>query len=192
MVPATRAMPTVVVRGRVDPAERADENNHKLLAQVPCRKYNQTMLDDDRHDEDAAAVRLAVALKRLRARLREESGTSAAGLSLSQLSILQRLRLDGPATAASLAAAEHVSQQAIAQGVAPLKVAGLVGSKPDPDDGRKTLISITDAGLGLRESIIASRHSWLSRAIESTVDARERAALEKTIELLERLADAEA
>ena len=150
------------------------------------------MDDDDRYDQDAAAIRLALALKRLRARLRAESGTSAAGLSMSQLAILQRLRLEGPATAASLAAVEHVSQQAIAQSVAPLRAAGMVGSRPDPDDGRKTLISITDAGLGLRESIIASRHSWLSRAIESTVDARERAALEKAIELLERLADAEA
>jgi DNA-binding MarR family transcriptional regulator len=144
------------------------------------------------HDEDAAAIRLALALKRLRARLREESGGSATGLSLSQLSILQRLRLDGPATAASLAAAEHVTQQAIAQSLAPLRVAGLVQSRPDPDDGRKTLISITDAGLRLRESIIASRTSWLERAIDSTIGAEERAALDSAIELLERLADADA
>jgi DNA-binding MarR family transcriptional regulator len=143
------------------------------------------------HDKDAAAIRLALALKRLRARLREESGRSFTGLSISQLSILQRLRLDGPATAASLAAAEHVSQQAIAQSVVPLKSAGLVRSKPDPKDGRKTLISITDAGLRLRESIIASRNSWLARAVDSTIDAEERAALDKAIELLERLADAD-
>ena len=144
------------------------------------------------HDEDAAAIRLALALKRLRARLREESGGSATGLSLSQLSILQRLRLDGPATAASLAAAEHVTQQAIAQSLAPLRAAGPVQSRPDPDDGRKTLISITDAGLRLRESIIASRTSWLERAIDSTIGAEERAALDSAIELLERLADADA
>lgn len=149
------------------------------------------MSGDDTQERDAAAIRLALVLKRLRARLREETGSSSAGLSISQLSVLQRLRLDGAATAASLAAAEHVSQQAIAQCVAPLRSAGLVRSTPDPDDGRKTLISITDAGLGLRESIIASRHSWLERAIDSTVDAQERATLTKAIELLERLADAD-
>ena len=142
-------------------------------------------------DKDAAAIRLALALARLRARLREESGRNSTGLSLSQLSIIQRLRLDGPATAASLAAAEHVSQQAIAQSVVPLKAAGLVRSRPDPSDGRKTLISITDAGLELRESIIASRNSWLTRTVDATIDAKERAALDKAIELLERLADAD-
>ena len=148
-------------------------------------------MPDSVHGEDPAATRLALALKRLRARLREEAGASSTGLSISQLSILQRLRLDGPATAASLAAAEHVSQQAIAQNVAPLRSAGLVRSRPDPGDGRKTQISITAAGLGLRESIIASRNTWLERAIDSTVDARERAALDKAIDLLERLDDAD-
>jgi DNA-binding MarR family transcriptional regulator len=142
------------------------------------------------HDKDPVAIRLALALTRLRARLRGESSASSTGLSISQLSILQWLHLNGPATAASLAAAEHVSQQAIAQNVAPLKSAGLVQSKPDPQDGRKTLISMTDAGHRLRESIIASRNAWLVRAIDSTIDAEERAALEETIELLERLADA--
>jgi DNA-binding MarR family transcriptional regulator len=140
--------------------------------------------------EDAAAIRLALALKRLRARLREESGGITAGLSLAQLSILQRLRLNGPATAATLAAAEHVSQQAIAQSLGPLRGAGLVQSRSHPQDGRKTMISITAAGLGLHESIIASRASWLEQAIDATIDAEERAALDRAIELLERLADA--
>jgi DNA-binding MarR family transcriptional regulator len=142
-------------------------------------------------DKDAVAIRLALALTRLRARLREESSGSIAGLSISQLSILQRLRLSGPATAASLAAEEHVSQQAIAQSVVLLKSADLVQSEPDPKDGRKTLISITDAGLRLRESIIASRNSWLARAVDSTIDVEERATLDKAVALLERLADAD-
>ena len=148
-------------------------------------------MPDSTPDKDAVATRLALALTRLRARLREESGRDSTGLSISQLSILQRVRRDGPATAASLAAAEHVSQQAIAQSVVPLKSAGLVRSRPEPKDGRKALISITDAGLSLRESIIASRNSWLSRAVDSTIDSQEQAALDKAIELLERLADAD-
>jgi DNA-binding MarR family transcriptional regulator len=146
-------------------------------------------MPDVTHDRDPLATRLALALKRLRTRLREESRASSTGLSISQLSILQRLRLNGAATAASLAVAEHVSQQAIAQSVVPLRSAGLVRSEPDPDDGRKTLISITDAGLAMRDSIIASRDSWLAQAIDSTIDPGERAALDKAVELLERLAD---
>lgn len=130
-------------------------------------------------------------LKRLRARLREEAGTDSTGLSTSQQAIIQRLRLGGPTTAASLAAAEHISQQAVAQIVAPLKSAGLIQSEPDLKDGRKTLISVTDAALELRDSIFASRNSWLARTIDSTIDVEERPALEKAIELLERLADAD-
>jgi len=137
------------------------------------------------------AIRLAVAIKRLQTRLREVASAGATGMSISQLAILKRLRDDGPATASSLAVAEHVSQQAIAQTLATLRRAGLVQAKPDAADGRKTLISVTKAGKGLFESAIASRNAWLIQAIDSKISARERPALAKAIELLERLADAE-
>jgi DNA-binding MarR family transcriptional regulator len=142
-------------------------------------------------DTARAAVRLAVAVKRLRSRMREESGATSAGLSVAQLSIFSRLMNEGAVTAASLAAAEHVSQQAIAQSLTGLKADGLVSMKPDPADGRKSLISVTAAGRRLFESIMASRDDWLIRAIESAIGPGERAALEKAIELLERLGDAD-
>jgi DNA-binding MarR family transcriptional regulator len=106
------------------------------------------------------------------------------------VAVLKRLRDGGPTTASELAAAEHVSHQAITQTLAALKHGGLVRAEPDPNDGRKSVISVTSAGNRLFESAIASRDAWLARAIESVVSARERAALEKAIELLERLADA--
>jgi DNA-binding MarR family transcriptional regulator len=143
------------------------------------------------NDTDPLAIRLALAIKRLRARLRDESGASSSGLSTAQLSIISRLRSGGPATASALAAAEHVSQQAIAQSIAPLKAAGLLRSTPDRVDGRKSLISITEAGRAMRDTVVASRDSWLARAIDATTDADERATLDAAIGLLERLADAE-
>ncbi|MEN6372189.1 MAG: MarR family transcriptional regulator [Armatimonadota bacterium] len=143
------------------------------------------------NDKNEIAIRLVLAVKRLKSRLREESHADSTGLSISQLCILHRLNRNGPATAASLATAEHVSQQAIAQILTILKSAGLVQADADPNDGRKTLISITDAGLRLRESMIASRNAWLVRAIDSTIDAEELGSLDKAIELLERLADAD-
>src|SRR5689334_4284581 len=96
-------------------------------------------IDEQAHDKQSAAMRLAVAIKRLRARLREVAPASAAGLPIAQLAILQRLRTAGPATAAALAIAEHVSQQAIAQNLSALKHAGLVAVAADPTDGRKRL-----------------------------------------------------
>jgi hypothetical protein len=38
---------------------------------------------------------------------------------------------------------------------------------------------------------LLKKNAWLVRAIDSTIDVRERAALIKAIELLERLADAD-
>jgi DNA-binding MarR family transcriptional regulator len=139
---------------------------------------------------DPLAVRLAVAVKRLRARLREAAWAGGVELPIAQVAVIKRLRNDGPATASALAAAEHVTHQAIAQTLEALKGAGLVRAAADPSDGRKNVISVTAAGNRLFESAIASRDAWLARAIEGTVSPRERVALEKSIELLERLADA--
>ena len=69
-------------------------------------------MDDIPLESDPPALRLAMAVARLRGRLREIDRSGSMGLTLTQLGIVQRLRRDGPATAASLAAAEHVSQQA--------------------------------------------------------------------------------
>jgi DNA-binding MarR family transcriptional regulator len=138
---------------------------------------------------DPLAVRLAVAIKRLRARLRE-AARPAVALPIAHVAVIKRLRDDGPTTASELAATEHVTHQAIAQTLAALKRKGLVRSEADPTDGRKSVIRVTPAGNRLFASAIASRDAWLARAIESVVSPRERAALEKSIELLERLADA--
>lgn len=96
---------------------------------------------------------------------------------------------EGPVTAASLAAAEHVSQQAIAQSLAGLKTGGLVSVQPDPADGRKSLLEVTAAGRALYETILASRDDWLIRAIESAIGPDERPVLDQGIEMLERLGD---
>jgi DNA-binding MarR family transcriptional regulator len=141
----------------------------------------------DRRDTAETAVRLAVAVKRLQARIREEAGVTSTGLSVAQVSIFSRLVHEGPVTAASLAAAEHVSQQAIAQSLAGLKTGGLVSVKPDPADGRKSLLEVTATGRALYETILASRDDWLIRAIESAVNPAERPVLERAIEMLERL-----
>ncbi len=142
--------------------------------------------------QEDLAIRLVLAVKRLRARLRETWPSPVQSLPTAQLAILKRLRDDGPTTAATLASAEHVSQQAIAQQVAALREAGLVRTKPDPTDRRKTLVSITKSGLTLFDAVAESRNAWLMRAIASQVPAKEQAALGKAIELLERLASSDA
>ena len=138
--------------------------------------------------QEEMAVRLALVIKRIRARLKETRPDQAKSLPISQLAILARLRDDGPTTASVLAAAEHVSQQAVAQHVAALRDAGLVQTAADAQDRRKLLVSITRAGRKLFDAAADSRNAWLARAIATEVSAKERPALAKAIDLLERLA----
>ena len=83
------------------------------------------------HDEASDAVRLAMAVFRLRSRIRIEAGLRSTGIPISQLAVLGRIIDEGPTTAAALAASEHVTQQAIAQSLATLKQRGLVQKQAD-------------------------------------------------------------
>jgi DNA-binding MarR family transcriptional regulator len=139
----------------------------------------------------ATAQRLQDAMKRLRARLRAESGQNATGLTATQLGVLASVIREGPVTAARLAALEHVSAQAITQILTVLKAEGLVRSEPDPLDGRKKLVSADASATELVDRILAGRGSFLARAIDQVVVPEERGDLEKAIELLERLAEAD-
>ncbi|GDY71234.1 hypothetical protein SAV31267_007190 [Streptomyces avermitilis] len=130
-------------------------------------------------------------MKRLRARLRAESGQNATGLTATQLGVLASVVREGPVTAARLAALEHVTAQAIAQILAVLKAAGLVHSEPDPQDGRKKLISADPSATVLIDRLLTGRASFLARAIDQEVAPDEGEDVEKAIELLERLAEAD-
>jgi DNA-binding MarR family transcriptional regulator len=142
-------------------------------------------------NEASDAVRLAMAVSRLRSRIRIEAGVGSTGIPISQLSVLGRIIDEGPTTAAALAAGEHVTQQAIAQSLATLKQRGLVEKQADPSDGRKSLVTATAAGRKLRETLTASREEWLTRAVDAAVKPEERSQLREAIDLLERIADVE-
>ena len=141
--------------------------------------------------EASDAVRLAMAVTRLRSRIRIESGLRSTGIPISQLAVLGRIIEEQPTTAAALAAGEHVTQQAIAQSLATLTERGLVQKQADPSDGRKSLVTATAAGRELIETIAASREEWLSKAIDAAVAPEERPLLREAIELLQRIADIE-
>ena len=141
------------------------------------------------HNEASDAVRLAMAVSRLRSRIRTEAGMRSTGIPISQLAVLGRIIDEGPTTAAALAAGEHVTQQAIAQSLATLKERGLVEKHADPGDGRKSLVTATAAGRELRQAIVASREEWLAQAVDAAVRPGERALLREAIGLLERIAD---
>jgi DNA-binding MarR family transcriptional regulator len=138
---------------------------------------------------DDQALRLASAVSKLRTGLRD-ARWQVTDLAITQVSILRNLDGMGPMTASRLAAIEHISPQAVAQQLTGLKERGYIETQPDPDDARKTVISLTDDGRALLAAVLESREAWLARAIEETVAPEERADLDRAIDVLERLAAA--
>ncbi|WP_031519891.1 MarR family winged helix-turn-helix transcriptional regulator [Streptomyces sp. NRRL F-5123] len=139
-----------------------------------------------RTDTGVLAGELRVALASLVRRLREQAdGTD---LTRSQSSVLLRLEREGPATATALARAEGVRPQSMAKIVQALESAGLVGGAPDPKDGRKTLLSLTDAAREEFRTGRLAKQDWLTKALDTTLTAEEIDRLASVTDLLRRLA----
>jgi DNA-binding MarR family transcriptional regulator len=136
-------------------------------------------------DNAALASDLRVVLGRLIRRVRAEHR-----FPYTQGVVLGRLDREGPQSVSDLAASERVRPQSMAQTVGDLEADGLVGRRPDPDDGRRALVSLTVAGRSELEADRRHREGWLVRAIEE-LPAEDRTTVERAIVLLSRLADAE-
>ena len=133
------------------------------------------------------AAQIRTILSRLKRRLREHGGRE--DLTPSQISVLLRLEKDGAATVSGLARAEGVRPQSMSSIVTSLQDAGLVSGIPDPDDGRKTLMSLSKkCEKRLRESR-AARQDWLTSTILQKLSAQEQQQLSAALELLSRLAE---
>jgi DNA-binding MarR family transcriptional regulator len=129
------------------------------------------------------------AMTRLRARLRAESSPGDMRLNWSQLTTLARIVADGPATTSELAQAEHVRRQSMAETIAALRADRLVDPRPDPNDGRKTLIHATARGRTLSATIPAAREAWLDSAVNNLLDPEEQQTLRKAAAIMNRIAD---
>ncbi|KAB1989915.1 MarR family winged helix-turn-helix transcriptional regulator [Streptomyces triticiradicis] len=136
-----------------------------------------------------AAQDLRVAFSLLRRRIREVPGTQdrAQDLTPSQISALTLVSKSGAATASALAAAEGVRPQSMAATLAALDRYGLIQRNPDPGDGRRQLVTLTDAGRERVEGTRQARSEWLARAFEERCTEDERRTVIEAMALLERL-----
>jgi DNA-binding MarR family transcriptional regulator len=134
-----------------------------------------------------AARELRVLFSRLRRRLR--SLAIDEDLTPSQTAVLTRLWKDGASSASELAGAEGVRPQSMATIVAALEQRGLVERTPDPEDGRRQVVSLTGQGRRRAESDRQVRQEWLARAIQERYSERERRIILDALALLERLTE---
>ncbi len=132
-----------------------------------------------------AARDLRVVVSRVRRRLKEVY--DAGDLTPSQTSVLSRLDKDGAASASDLAAAERVRPQSMATTLAALDERGLIQRRADPGDGRRQLISLSDAGREFVDDSRQAREEWLTRAFQDRYTETERRTLVEALALLDRL-----
>jgi DNA-binding MarR family transcriptional regulator len=136
----------------------------------------------DADDPALTASELRLALGQLVRRLRVEHR-----LSLSHALVLSRLDLEGTRHISSLASAERVRPQSMAQTVSELEADGLVSRRADPTDGRRFLIDMTPKGRRMLEADRQRRQGWLTEAITTEFSIEERQLLMQAIVLLRRL-----
>ena len=132
------------------------------------------------------AGELRALLGRLSRRLRQ---TSVVGeLTLPQASVLSLLEREGPATPSALATKERITPQSMGTILVSLEELGLVSRTPDPTDGRRLVISLTEAG---RQVILGARRQKeerLAQALATNFTNEEQQMLKAALPLLERLA----
>jgi DNA-binding MarR family transcriptional regulator len=136
-------------------------------------------------DASPLAAELRDSLGQILRRLRAEHG-----FPLGHGAVLGRLDREGPQSVSDLAAGARMRPQSMAQTVRELEERGLVVRRPDPDDGRRAFVELTDAGRAALEADRAHRDGWLAGALERELSAQERALLAEAAPLLRRLADA--
>jgi DNA-binding MarR family transcriptional regulator len=135
-------------------------------------------------DQLAGALRVSVGL--LVRRLRQVPIGS--DLTLSEISALARLDRGGPTTPGALAKQEQISPQSMGATLSGLESRDLIARSPDPDDGRRAVMSITDAGLALLRSRRDAKAQQLARALTAEFSPDELDQLAAITPLLERLA----
>ncbi|MEX5708765.1 MarR family transcriptional regulator [Parafrankia sp. FMc6] len=134
--------------------------------------------------EIAAGLRLSMSLLGRRLRLVQPDGE----LTVGEIAALVRLERGGPTTAAALAKQETISPQSMGATLGGLEGRGLVERRPDPDDGRRVILSLADAGREALRDRRNARSEQLARALSSGFDDDELACLKAAAPLLERLA----
>ncbi len=144
--------------------------------------------DRPRHIIAAAIAQdLRSVVSKLKRRLRDQADVG--DLTPTQASVLVRLEKGGPMTTSNLARAEGMRPQSMGSVIAALEAAGLVTGTADPNDGRQTILSITEACRQRIEEGRAARQDWLSRTIEARLSGAEQDHLLSAVKLLRRLAD---
>ena len=110
-------------------------------------------------------------------------------LTIAEASALKRLDNGGPATSSELAKQDRISPQSMGATLAALEQRGLIERHRDPGDGRRIMLSVSDAGHQMVNDRHGARFEQLAAALRAGFSADEIGQLRAAVPLLERLAE---
>jgi DNA-binding MarR family transcriptional regulator len=141
--------------------------------------------DQDLDVRDVAAT-LRVTIGLLLRRMRQVQ--VAGGVTVPETSALARLDRCGPATSSTLARLEQISPQSMGATLSSLEGRGLIERHPDAQDGRRVVLSLTEAGHKVLRDKRDARTEMLAQALADRFTPDEIGQLVAVVPLLERLA----
>jgi DNA-binding MarR family transcriptional regulator len=110
------------------------------------------------------------------------------GMEISHFSVLNHLSWrDAERTPAQLAETFHVTRGAMTNTLAKLEWAGYVHIRPDWDDARRKMITISPAGRQARETALGAIAPMITQVVEKLGEEKARAALPILRELRSQL-----
>jgi DNA-binding MarR family transcriptional regulator len=170
-----------------NPTQSASAASAPVAPSAPAEPAPAAHTAPDALEALTLATDIRALFGKLKRRLREQAG--AAELTPSQAAVLSQLERNGPSTVTELAQAEGVRPQSMGATVAALEAAGFVTGSPDPNDGRRTFLSISEMAIEKFAANRAARESWLFRAIQENLTQQEQRDLARGVELLSKLVD---
>ncbi|HWG62707.1 MAG TPA: MarR family transcriptional regulator [Streptosporangiaceae bacterium] len=108
-------------------------------------------------------------------------------LTLPEISALSRLDRSGPTTPGALARVEQISPQAMGATLGALEERGFVERRPDPGDGRRAVMSLTEAGQRVLKNKRNARTEQVAKALSEGFTRSELETLMAAAPLIERL-----
>ncbi|MCX5240695.1 MarR family winged helix-turn-helix transcriptional regulator [Streptomyces prunicolor] len=142
---------------------------------------------NDDLDPNAVASALLASIGVLVRRARQQPVEG--GLTMPERTALAQLDRTGPTTSSALAREAQITAQAMGATLNALRTRGLVERRPDPDDGRRAVLTVTDAGRQALRNKRNARAELLARALTSgAFTPTELEQLAAAAPLLERLA----
>jgi DNA-binding MarR family transcriptional regulator len=135
--------------------------------------------------EVAAALYVSIGLFLRRLRRAPVQGE----LTLPEISALERLDRAGSAIPSRLARAEEITPQAMGVTLSGLEQRGLVERHPDPEDGRRAVMSLTEAGRRFVHNKRSARTEQLAKALQDGFTHQELQVLMAAAPLIERLGE---